>query len=428
MTQTGGASLAAGLLNMAAMKIVAVVLGPSQVALLTTLQQLRLTALTAATLNGQTALIQGTAAGGGPRYVRTALLLMTAAALLTAIAMLVLAPGIGNYVGTEARLVRWLALPVTLGAAFVFVTGLLNARGAIASLAKIQLAAPAATALLSWPVAQAGGGLLWIVLLAAPMAVALGCAAWPLRGGLRASLARSTWFHPPSARRFFSISGALLLTGLATTGSLLTVRAQILAAEGPATTGHFDAAWAISMSQAALVLASLQTYYLPALARTPSAAARSSEIRRVLVLACGAATAIITLLAALKPLVLTVLYSTEFTPAARYLRWTLLGDYCKVTSWILSVPLVATADLRAFIGADLAAYAVFLTGAAVLSRFTGAAEAASIAFAAMYAVHLLLCGARLYFAHGFRPGVRTSLAWMLGLAAITATSALFWNA
>src|SRR5262249_37485338 len=62
MSQTGGSSLASGLLSLAATKILAVMLGPAQVALLATLQQIRQTALTGATLNGQTALIQGASA------------------------------------------------------------------------------------------------------------------------------------------------------------------------------------------------------------------------------------------------------------------------------------------------------------------------------------------------------------------------------
>ena len=52
-------------------------------------------------------------------------------------------------------------------------------------------------------------------------------------------------------------------------------------------------------------------------------------------MAALAAAGAIAAIALLKPWLLTLFYSAAFRPAAGYLRWTLLGDYLKVTSWIL---------------------------------------------------------------------------------------------
>ena len=70
MSLSAGCALASGLLSAAATKIVALLAGPAAIGLLATLQQIRATALTGATVNGQTALVQGAAAFDGPERSR----------------------------------------------------------------------------------------------------------------------------------------------------------------------------------------------------------------------------------------------------------------------------------------------------------------------------------------------------------------------
>ena len=55
----GRSSVAGAALSVVATKIFAAMLGPSEVAVLATLQQIRQAGVTGATLNGQTALVQG---------------------------------------------------------------------------------------------------------------------------------------------------------------------------------------------------------------------------------------------------------------------------------------------------------------------------------------------------------------------------------
>lgn len=218
------------------------------------------------------------------------------------------------------------------------------------------------------------------------------------------------------------------MSGLLSSWVLIAVRARILHREGLTVGGQFDAAWALSMNQAGLLLASLQTYYLPLLARSHDQQERGQHIGRVLLMTAAAASVLIAVLAAMKPTALALFYSEEFVGAGRYLRWTLAGDYLKITSWILSIPLLAAANMRVFLATDLAAWGSFGIAAWWLPSLTGrVAEAASIAFVVMYAVHLLCCGACLWRRGEFRPDARIILIWTGGLALVTAASAAFWN-
>ncbi len=119
----------------AATKIVALLLGPASLAVLATLQQPRQTAVTAATCNGQTPLVQGASAFEGiarRECLWTVAPIFAAATTLTA-AALALAPAaiaLGRSLPIEAApLVRWLAAAVPLSSLFVFLNGTLNALG-----------------------------------------------------------------------------------------------------------------------------------------------------------------------------------------------------------------------------------------------------------------------------------------------------------
>ncbi len=438
MTLTGGSAFASGLLSLLSTKMIAVMLGPAQMAVLGSLQQLRQTATVATSLNGQTGLVQGASALDGEHrreYVRTTFLLMATATLLVTLALCAAPEAVSIQVGLGSgggELIRAMVPAIWVGTAYVFLTALLNATGAIRNLAKLQLAAPASMALLAYPSARAvaASGPVWFAML---LGVASTLAAAAALISLRSSASRldwltgsGRWWSTGAARRFGAISGSLLLSGTVSSWVMMTVRAQILRTEGMSTGGSFDAAWAISMNQAGLVLASLQAHYLPALSRT-TREGRSPEICRVLTISAIGGAALIAGLTVWRHEVVALLYSIEFRQASRYLRWTLAGDYLRITSWILSIPMIASANMGAFLTADLVAYGVFAAAAWVFRFRNPAADSAAMAFIAMYAAHLLFCLGWLIARREFRPDLRTIGAWLAGLAVVAGTTALYWE-
>jgi len=440
MSQSGAAALASGLLSALATKIIAVVGGPAALAMLSTLQQLRQAAVVAATGNGQTSLVRGASALGGrerSEYVRTVACLFAAATALVAGSMVMWPQSLAALAGLgpdASRLIPWLAIPVALTSLLVFASALLNALGAVGRLAILSVIASAAMAVGAWPAARAfaGGQRSALVVLLIFSAAVSGVTALIALVGFRGPL--EAWFRGPgqwwsglAARSFGTTSAALLVSGLAASGALLAVRRHMVLTQGLMVTGQFDAAWGFSMNQVTLVLSSLQTYYLPAVARSRSTAERDRHISSVLTMASLAAAGAIAGIALLKPRLLRMFYSAAFEPAAAYLRWTLLGDYLKVTSWILSIPILAAGDVKMFLAADLAAYGVFLAVAAGLAPAVTAASGAAIGFMAMYAAHLILCAIYLGRTLRFVPTRGALAAWALGLSVVTAVSALSWD-
>jgi len=440
MSKTGGGSIASALLSAVGTKIVAALLGPGQVALLGTLQQLRDGAVTAATANGRTALVQGASelkAVERREYLRTVALLFAGGTLLVVAAMLA-APGEivrwSRLPTSAAPLLPWLAATVVLLSVFVYLSGVLNARREIGKLARLQLASPLAAALVAWPLAwevRAGHPMAMVLILAIPAAATVLAAGFALagdRGQFREWLAGpGRWCSSDATRHFLSLSGAMLASGLAATTVLLAVRGSITHRESLAMTGQFDAAWNISMNQATLILGSVQTYYLPSLAAAGSGSERVRQMRGMWIVATLATVPVVVALVTLKPLVVSVLYSPQFAASAGFLRWTLLADYLKVSSWVLATPMLATRDLGAFLTFELLAQAVFFGAALWLAKIVRPAEAAAIGFLVSYVLYLALSYARARVRFGFRFGATGLLAWLVGLALIAGASFDSWS-
>ncbi len=425
MGKTGAAALGSALLAAAATKIIAVWLGPWWVGFLGTLTQTRQTALVAATANGQTALVQGLGALEGrekKEFFRTSLAVIGVATMLVAGGMILAREQVAAWAGLprdSGEWIAWLALAVILGSAGVVLTALLTALGEIGRLAWMQIAGPAAMAILAVPAVMIGsrGALTGMVAIAGGLS--LGAACWCLRGYWKrtGSWIRESGFRWNAARRFASISGAMAATGLLASGGLMAIRARIIHKAGLSVAGNFDAAWAISMNQVTLVLASMQTYYLPELARARSDFERREQVTVVMRTAIGVSAAIISGIALLKPLVISIFYSEKFGGAADLLRWTLIGDYLKVTSWVLAIPMIAAADMRAFVVADTIAQAVFLASSWALGSVCGPAEGAALGFMACYAVNVMVCYGYARRRMGWSFG-STGFLWAGGLMAV----------
>ena len=126
MTATGSGALASGLLSALASKILAAQGGPAAIAMLATLQQARQGALIAATMNGQTAVIQGASARGGEdrrEYLRTSAVLFSAGTALVAAACILcpsLLRGISGLAPLSNEAFRWLAVCIALSSASDF--------------------------------------------------------------------------------------------------------------------------------------------------------------------------------------------------------------------------------------------------------------------------------------------------------------------
>ena len=146
----------------------------------------------------------------------------------------------------------------------------------------------------------------------------------------------------------------LMTGGLLTLATQLVVRSVIVRELGLEESGYFQAAWAISMTYVGFILASMSADYYPRLTETIKDHIRTKRLvneqaEMALLLAAPLLLAMITL----TPWIIHLLYAENFSPAIGVLRWQVLGDILKVSSWPIGYILLAQGRGNLFIVTEL---------------------------------------------------------------------------
>ena len=188
------------------------------------------------------------------------------------------------------------------------------------------------------------------------------------------------------------LGAAFMISGLVVTLGQLIVRTVVQEELGPDALGQFQAAWAISMTYIGFVLTAMGTDYYPRLTaaiQDHDAVNRlANEQTEVALLLAGP---IFFAMLGLAPWIVELLYSSCFDETVAILRWQILGDILKVTSWPLGFVILAAGDGRTFLLSESAAIGVLVFGTWLGLPLVGV-QATGIGFLAMYGVYLpLVC-------------------------------------
>ena len=183
-------------------------------------------------------------------------------------------------------------------------------------------------------------GVLWFVLVspAASVLAALRCVS-------RLPNSRERWDWRAinhQWRALLTLGIPLMTAGLLALVTQLFARSLIQQKLGLEASGHFQAAWAISMTYISFALGAMAADYYPRL----SAAIHDHERAKNLVneqteVALLLAGPVLLAMITLSPLVIAVLYAQSFTPASEMLRWQMLGDIFKIMSWPMGFVIMA---------------------------------------------------------------------------------------
>jgi len=199
-----------------------------------------------------------------------------------------------------------------------------------------------------------------------------------------------------------ALGGVFMLGGLATTATLLLVRGIITQELGLAGAGLFAASWGVTMTYVGFLLGAMAADYYPRLTEViddhPSAT-RLMNDQTQLGLAIGGP--VLLLLIGLAPWVITLLYSSEFTPAAEMVQWQTVGNVFKLASWPLGFAFVAAARSRVFLFTELLWNLLFFIMIWVGLPLVGL-EIAGTAFLIAYVIYFIVLNALVRQLQGFR--------------------------
>ncbi len=426
---TGAASVLNILISVVRTKVLALLIGPAGVGLFGLFSRVLGTASMLVGMGlGHSGVRQLAAAAGDPQTLaRVRKALWYASLALGALGMLLmwlLREPIADLVFDDtarASEVAWLGLGLLLTLVTTSQTALLQGLRRIGDLAGVSVLGAIAGSVLAVVLASQLrlDGVIWMVVFM-PLASALVAAAFVAR------LPRAAPWRPRRRelwrewRSLLGLGVAVMAATVLSSLAQLATRALTTEAIDLNATGHFEAAWAISMTYIGFVLSAMGADYYPRL--TAAVADRDRANRLVneqaevaLVLAAPVLIGIVSF----APVVIHLLYSGEFAPAIEVLRLQVLGDVLKVAAWPMGFILLAHSANRAFFLTELLWNAVYVGAVWLLLPAIGldATGAAFVIGYVFYTAMIYFVVARL---QGFRPTRRVVLLLLVTLTTAVA--------
>lgn len=433
--KTGLGQLLGLLLGAISVKLLAVLAGPAGVGLFSVLRHLQQTLSSVASVGGQNAVVQGLGSHSGrerQQFLLSSFYVFVFGSLLISTALLLCSDIIASWMfaGEHASAVRWLVIPVILGALLFYFRGVLIAEMQFGALALVNVFTGVGAVVAALPVGLAysrGYSDFLVLLLVCGFAPGLVVAFFFVRrlGHFQGVASLSFISVTVSATvRFLKVALPSLMSSFLTLGSVLVVRAHVVEDSGLEGAGQFDAAWTISAMYLALFLASLQSYLLPELSQSDKAQMRLS-LAKAFHFSLLIALPLITVLVVLKPLVVRLLFSDEFLPSLKVLRWVLLGDCVRVIGWIIATVLLARADMKGYVLAEGLWSLTFLLLSLLLLPY--GIEWVGLAYLLSYIVYLALLMWRLWATHGASMPGLVFLRWLSGFALVAVSAWFCWD-
>ena len=436
----GGASVINILIGLVRTKIIAVLLGPTGIGLVSLYTGLLSTATAVATMGIGTVGTRQIAEALGKDHERAlavvrramfwgALLLASAGALVVWSLRGVLAVKVLG--GVEHSItVGWLALGVALSVAGASQGALIQGMRRIGDMARLSVYGSVLNTLL-------GVALLWQWGHAGLVAyVLIGPLVSFLLGHWYVSRLPKVAADPIAVREMVHQWKTLLRLGIPFMGAgvagalvQLWIRVEVGNTLGAESLGHFQAAWTISMQYIGFVLAAMGADYYPRLTgviHDQKAATRLVNEQTEIALLLSAPVFIAMM--GLAPWVIALLYSSAFAPAVEVLRWQILGDVLKVVSWPLGFVIMAAGAGKTYF---LTETLVLVLMGSLIAGFSSSVglKITGIAFLVSYIVYLplvyLLARHSIAF-HWTKAVVRLIVVVFLACAAVGVVSTLYW--
>jgi len=394
----GSASAANLLIGLARMKIVALLVGAAGVGLLGIFQNFMTAAAALGGLGIATAApreiaAQSAAQGvSGETLARRAVMAGSIALAVIAVAAISLCRGwIAQLVlGTPdyGAAIGWLGIGVALSIIYAGQSGILSGLQRIADLAQVTLFGAVLGSIVGvlavWLIPSDG---ILIYVLAAPAAAVLVGGLYLLRLP-RPRSAVGAGKIGPVWRDLVTLGAATMAGSFVAAAGPLLIRVAIGDRMGLHELGLFQASWALAAVYLGVVLQAMSADYFPRLTREitdPLAATKAVNEQTEIALLLGGPVILAVMGGA--PLILHLLYASEFQAAAAMLRWQMLGDVLKVMSWPLGFVLLASRRGLAFFAVELLGTAVFVGTTLLLLDRLGFV-AAGVGYTILYAAYL----------------------------------------
>jgi PST family polysaccharide transporter len=178
-------------------------------------------------------------------------------------------------------------------------------------------------------------------------------------------------FSRAEAKKLLGYSAMALTTAATAPVSHLIIRNHLGETLGWDQAGYWQAIWYISTMYLTVATTALSIYYLPKLSEITEKTLLRKELANGYKLIIPTVALMAITIFTLKDFVIWLLFTPDFEPMRKLFAWQLVGDVIKITAWLLSFVMLAKAMVKPFIITQVVFHANFTFLAILLSSKYG---------------------------------------------------------
>lgn len=160
-------------------------------------------------------------------------------------------------------------------------------------------------------------------------------------------------FNTIIAKKYFKYTLMTFVTAATVPVSQLVLRGYVISNISVVEAGWWEGMNRISNMYLMVITSSLSVYYLPKLSEIKDTLELRNEIFRAYKLIIPTITIGFLFIYFLRVLIIKVLFSDEFLSMSNLFLWQLIGDFFKISSWLLAFLMVAKTMTRMFIFSEI---------------------------------------------------------------------------
>lgn len=178
-------------------------------------------------------------------------------------------------------------------------------------------------------------------------------------------------FNKKVSSQYFKYSLMALTTAATLPISQLLLRSYVISEISPTEAGWWEAMNRLSSMYLMVITSSFSVYYMPKLSQTTSMHELKNEVIKAYKFIIPILVIGLSLVYFFRHLIIKILYTPEFLPMENLFIWQLLGDFFKISSWLLAFIMVAKSMTKRFVATEIIFSTTFIILGFLLMVFNG---------------------------------------------------------
>lgn len=197
-------------------------------------------------------------------------------------------------------------------------------------------------------------------------------------------------WHAAKVKQFMGYSLMLLVTASTMQVTQIIIRQIIESKAGWHDVGYWQAVVKVSDAYLQFIMVVLANYYLPRLAEQSEAVKTHAQVMGAYKLAVPALLVLSGTIFILRQTIIPIIFSKAFLPAETFFPGQLIGDFFKVSAYIVGYVAVARASTKIYVIAEVFQASLLVLSSYVMVGHFGAVGA-TYAYAFTYLIYFVVC-------------------------------------